>query len=225
MEFAVLPTIHGAAVTAVADDVAVRSGLDGVTVSRGPGLTLSLPGVEKGSAETTAQRVQALVQRERWTKAQLGGVRERTRELLRAAAEAPRSRRAEARMELAQVLLANDLDHEAMSALAFALEEDPHLKDQRSFLLLQGIALLRIGRIEDAKKTLGAMPLAEDPEGILWRASLDAAQKRWPQALTGFRRSMSASRRLSGIPAGRAAAPGRARRRWRCAISSSPTAN
>ncbi len=48
---------------------------------------------------------------------------------------------------------------------------------------------MRMRRLPDAKALLGAPVLAEDPEGILWRASLDAAQKRWAQALTGFRRS------------------------------------
>jgi tetratricopeptide (TPR) repeat protein len=189
VEFAVLPSIHGAAFAALADDVIVRTGVDGVTVSRGAGLTLSLPEAEKNPEESRVQRAQAVIQRDPWTQAQLGSARERARDLLNAAAEAPRSRRAAARMELAQVLLANDLNHEAASTLAFALQEDPGLQNDRPFLLLQGIAALGKGNIKEAKRIFENRVLGPDPEGVLWRASLDAAQRRWPQALTGFRRS------------------------------------
>jgi tetratricopeptide (TPR) repeat protein len=190
VEFAVLPTIQGAAVSAYADDLAVRSGVDGVRISRsGNGLTLSLQDGDKRPDEPTSPKVPPIIQRERWNTAQMGGIRERTRALLHAAAAAPRSMRGAARMELAHALLANDFSHEASSALAFALQEDPALQSQPGFLLLQGVAALRMSRFREAKAALEAGALTEHPEGILWRAALDAAQKRWPQAMVGFRRS------------------------------------
>ncbi|HEY8383095.1 MAG TPA: hypothetical protein VIL09_13185 [Microvirga sp.] len=192
VEFTLLPTIHGVAVAAVADDLVVRSGIDGVTISRGSGLSVSLPGVEREGEPVPVARIEPVIQRDAWTEAQLGSVQDRIRDLLRAAAEAPRLRRGPARLAVAQAYLANDMSHEAASVLAFAGQEDPQLQAERPFLLLQGVAALRSGHLADARRILGAGLLAEDPEGILWRASLDAQQKRWPQALTGFRRAAAA---------------------------------
>jgi tetratricopeptide (TPR) repeat protein len=191
VEFALLPTFHGVAVSAFADDVTVRPSVEGVTISRAAGLSVSLlaPNGERQGERTTASMADYVIQRDPWLTRQLGDVQERYRELLHAAGNAPRSGRAAARMDLAHFLLANQLNHEADSVLAHAVQEDPYLQHQRRFNLLQGVALLRMGRLPEARKALSATALADDPEGILWRASLDALQKRWAPAHVGFRDS------------------------------------
>jgi hypothetical protein len=187
VEFRLLPTAHGVAVLAEADDVIVRPGIDGVSVSRGAGLALSVPGREADPA--AAPPLDPVIVRARWIRDGLGEVRERLRDLTREAAEAPRSGRSAARIELARVMMANGLDHEAGSVLAYAAQEDLTLARHRPFALLAGINAARRNRIAEARKILGAEFLAEDPEAVLWRAVLDARERRWPAALAGLRRS------------------------------------
>jgi hypothetical protein len=188
VEFSLLPTLHGLAVAAVADDLVVRSGVDGATISRGSGLSVSLPAVLRDDAPGAA-KVEPIIQREAWLKARHGDVLERHRALLRRAAEAPRSLRGAVRVEIAELLLANELSPEAASVLAFAAAEDPALSSERPFLLLQSVAAFGSRRLVEARKLLSMPALAEDPEGILWRAALDAEQKQWAAALAGYRRA------------------------------------
>jgi len=189
VEFSLLPTLHGLAVAAAADDIIVRSGVEGATISRGSGLSISLPGVEQTLDPVASPPLDPVIVRGPWLEAQLGSVRDKSRELLRIAADAPRAQRGQARVELARLLLANNLSAEAGSVLDYALAEDPTFATQRPFLLLRAVAALRMRRLQEARKLLGSAVLAEDPEGILWRAVVDAKTKRWPQALAGFRRS------------------------------------
>ncbi len=188
VEFSLLPTLHGLAVSAIAEDVIVRSGIDGATISRGSGLSVTVP--ESGAKlEGGGARPVPVVQREAWVEARLGPVLDRQRELLREAAAAAPSRRNAARIELAKSYLANELYPEASGVLTRAAQDDPTLLGERRFLILQGIANMRMGRLAEAQKNLSAPALAEDPEGLLWRAALDALRRKWAAALTGYRRS------------------------------------
>ncbi|MEJ1938816.1 hypothetical protein WDZ92_52130, partial [Nostoc sp. NIES-2111] len=56
-------------------------------------------------------------------------------------------------------------------------------------MLLTAIANILADRPDEAGKILNSEGMREDPEGILWRAYLDALQQRWQQSLIGFRRS------------------------------------
>lgn len=188
VEFQLLATAHGVAAVARADDVVVRSGVDGVAISRGAGLAVSLPGSGEGAQPGFASGSDPVIMRERWAEEQLGSTLQRRRELMREVADAPRPARSAGRLNLAHFLLANGLDMEASSVLAYAAIEDPMLVQQRPFGLLQGVAAIRLRRPAEARKILSAPTLTDDPEGILWRAVLDAQAGRWSQALTGLRR-------------------------------------
>jgi tetratricopeptide (TPR) repeat protein len=197
VEFSLLPSLHGLAVAAAADDVIVQSGLDGVTITRGRGLTVSMPLHEPNRIDQANAPVEPVIRRDWWQDAQRGSARERSFGLMRAAAEAPPSLRGATRLELARVLLANRLNHEAAGVLDYASREDPKLAEDRALLILSGIAALGKGHSGEARKYLTAPPVAEDPEGILWRAAVDEKERRWPQALAGFRRAMAV---IEGYP-------------------------
>ena len=188
VEFALLPTLHGVAVSVFADDVVVRPAFDGVTIARSGGLSVSLlvPDAGPRVERPPVNPADLVLQRDPWRQAQLGDVLARYRELLHRAAEAPRSERAAARVDLAMFLLANRLDPEAETVLSHAAQEDPLLQHNRRFNLLRGVAALRMGRIAEAEKALASPILAEDAEGVLWRASLDSLRKQWIPALGGF---------------------------------------
>ena len=120
-----------------------------------------------------------MIQRDRWAGDQLGWTLERQRDLMSAVVQAPRAGRSGARMDLARFLMANRLDVEASGVLAVAAAEDPALLRQRQFLLLQGLALLRMNCNAEARRLFATDLVAEDPEAVLWRALLDARAKRW----------------------------------------------
>ena len=184
VEFRLLPSAHGVAVVADAEDLAVRSGWDGVTISREMGLAVTMDDAASGMPDADS-----VLDRERWNRDRLGSVLARQRELSAAVIEAPRSGRSAARIELARFLMANRLDPEAVGVLSAAALDDPTLTRQRQFLLLQAIALARANRAAEARRVLATDVVAEDPEAVLWRAALDARAKRWAAALATFRRA------------------------------------
>lgn len=188
VEFRLLPSAHGVAIVAETDDLVVRTGPEGVTIGRGSGLAVSPTGPAGGVAGGPTSP-EAAIQRERWTHHQAGDVLVRTRELMQAVAQSPRSGQSAARLELARFLVANRLNHEAGGVLAFAVQEDAALARQRPVVLLQAVVAARTHRDSDARRLLTGTGIAEDPEAILWRAVLDGRQGQRSQALAGFRRS------------------------------------
>ena len=189
VEFELLPTAQGVAVLAAADDLLVRPGLDGVTIGRNGGLAVSLQPAGNGEADANAVPPDLAIARDRWLEDGRGDVGERLRERLRAAADAPRSARADARLDYARALMAANLDAEAAIVLGFAVADDPALEKRRGVVLLRGIAAARARRDAEALKWLAGEVVGQDPEAKLWRALLDARAQRWPVALAGFRRA------------------------------------
>ena len=184
VDFEILPSRHGLAVLGGADDLAVRPEIDGVAIGREGGLSASLA-AHKADA-TLAEAGALAIPRESWEQARLGSVRDTLRRLATAAAEAPLAERGPARMALAQADFANGLDPEGLSALEVAAADDPLLAGRRETAILRALALVRLGRSEDARRALAGESLAGDPEAALWRAVAAAAAADWKAAETGF---------------------------------------
>ncbi|HEX2725894.1 MAG TPA: hypothetical protein VHN20_08760, partial [Beijerinckiaceae bacterium] len=188
-EFRLLQSAHGLAIAADADDVYVRFDPDEVTIARPLGLAVSLPKLSPETGLGHGQPSHPVIVREEWLAQRSGDMSERQRELSRKVVEAQAADVSRARIELARFLVAAGLNAEAGGLLSFAVEQDPTLLRQNHVLLLRAIAAAQMHRTAEARKSLSADILAEDPEGILWRAVVDAQDKRWQQALAGFRRS------------------------------------
>jgi hypothetical protein len=188
VDFKALPSAQGLVISPVSDDVSVKSGIDDVVIARDGGLSVSLAPVTMASP-ANGEPAQLVIERDSWSKLKAGNVRERGRELLTAAADAPSRSRAEARLAIARFEVANTLGVEALGTLQVLSGDNPDFARDRAVLLLSAVALLQSNRAEDAAKILQADVIKDDPEAVLWRAYADAKQLRWPQALTGFRRS------------------------------------
>ena len=184
VDFEILPSRHGLAVLAAADDLAVRPEIDGVAIGREGGLSAS-PAARKPDA-TLAEAGTLAVPRDSWEQARLGAVRDTLRRLAAAAAEAPPAERGPARLALAHADFANGLDPEGLSVLEVAAADDPLLASRRETAILRGLALARLGRSEDARRALAGERLAQDPEAALWRAVAAAGAADWKAAETGF---------------------------------------
>ena len=184
VDFEILPSRHGLAVLASADDLAVRPELDGVTISRDGGLAAS---AAARRAETALAEAGALaVEREAWDRARAGNVIETLRGLFAAAAAAPPAERGPARLALARADFANGFVAEGLAVLEAAAAEDPLLAGARDTAILRGLALARLARNEEARKALAAPRLASDPEAALWRAVAAAGLGDWKAAETDF---------------------------------------
>jgi tetratricopeptide (TPR) repeat protein len=184
VDFEILPSRHGIAVLAGADDLAVRPDLDGVTIGREGGLAASVAARKAEAALAEAGTL--AIARAPWEKARAGIVRDTLRGLANAAAAATPSERGPARLALARAYLANGLDPEGLAALEAAAADDPLLAAQRDTAILRGLALVRLGRSPEALKALSVPQLAGDPESALWRAMAAAGSGDWKVAETSF---------------------------------------
>jgi hypothetical protein len=189
VEFRLLQTLHGVVVASQADDVNVVANPEGISIGRAAGLSVSMPSLSSEPEFGPRQPGQLLVNRDEWRANQSGAVLDRYRQFLHAVAAAPRSGISQARVDLARFLLAVGMNEEAAGIIDFAASEDATLLRQTNIVLLRGIAAARAKRFAEARKYLSAAPLLDDAEAILWRAALDAHDRRWQPALIGFRRS------------------------------------
>ncbi len=193
VDFEILPGRQGLAVLAGADDLAVRSDLDGVLIGREGGL----------AASTAPKRPEAVldapgalvVDRAAWEKARLGNVRETLRGLFSDAVFAPAIERGPARMAYARAAIANGFDLEGLAALE-AASDDVLVAENRETMILRGLALVRAGRNAEALKALSVPALAADPEAALWRAAASAGLEDWKTAETGFLKVLPLAERL-----------------------------
>lgn len=193
VDFEILPSRHGLAVLAAADDLAVRPDLDGVLIAREGGLATS--NAPKRPETVLDQAGTSTIDRAAWEKVRLGNVRETLRGLLRDAAMGPVIERGPARMALARASFANGLDVEALTALEAAAADDPLVADMRDTAMLRGIILEHIGRHAEAMKALSVPLLTADPEAALWRAMAAAGLGDWTSAESGFQKVLSLAER------------------------------
>ncbi|WP_155912088.1 tetratricopeptide repeat protein [Methylobacterium sp. 77] len=189
VDFELLPSRQGVAVLAKADDLLVRPDMDGVSVGREGGMSVS--GVAKPAEPALTAVSDLAIERRPWDAARSGDIGENLREQLNAVVEAPRPARGPLRLNLARSMLANGLGVEALGALQVAASEDPVMAGQRELAILTAVANTEMGRYADARKALDSEFLRTDPEARLWKGYLDAKAGRWPAADTAFRDTAS----------------------------------
>ncbi|RDJ27286.1 hypothetical protein DWF00_09960 [Bosea caraganae] len=193
VEFGLLQTAHGIAVSPRADDVVVRANTDQVQIGRAGGLTVTLDLPEQGgvAVEKAPEAGKPLLDPDSWGKQRVANIRERARELLSEVASAGRGRKSEARLALARFYAANKLLSEAAGPLQALLNDDPAMRANREALFLKGVLAVQMHRDQDAVAAFNAGPIKEDAEAGLWRALAEQRLGRAGQALAGFRRGQA----------------------------------
>ncbi|WP_372426539.1 tetratricopeptide repeat protein [Salinarimonas chemoclinalis] len=186
-ELELLPTAHGVAVAAIADDVVVRADLDGVHVGRGAGLSIALPDTDEGGA--TDAPLDLVLDHDDWVEAQRGSAQADQRARLARIVDAPVPERSRERLALARALLAHGLAPEAWGTHRFALAEDPDLASDAKVRLLEGILAAMNRRFDAAEALLTQDEVIDLPEAVLWRAYVDAKRGPAPRAIAGFGRA------------------------------------
>ena len=176
VDLALLPSAQGLAVEPIADDIAVTSDGDIVTIGRPKGLQLSV-----GAAPAAANEVSGLPQPTTrpglvdftgWSKTGSGGFMARYGALQSAAAvevNAGKDAGVAARMGLARFLIGSELSFEAIGVLNMVAKAQPTMLGDAEFRGLRGAAKAMAGRYKEAEADLSAPVVADDAASALWR--------------------------------------------------------
>lgn len=176
-----LPSRHGLAVEAVADDLSVSADGDVVRLARPKGLALSTEGgfrkAESAPLSTPqAAAFPALINFTDWSKLGEGGFNVRYAQLLAAAMEEKakgRTAGVQARLGFARFLLGVGMNYEAIGYLNMMAKQDQTLLATAEFRGLRGAAKAMAGRYKDAVAEFSSPALAMDPSASLWRGYVD----------------------------------------------------
>jgi len=186
VEVTALASAHGLAFERAADGLHVQMVEDGVRLEREYGLALTNESGRIPVVLEVAEEVEAppdFMDFEAWA-APNGRFIARHDELVRAAAYG--NTPAEARMNLARLLVAHELGPEALGMLRMMLIEDPRLLDDKGFRALRGVANVMTGRFKEAETDLAAPLLADAPNAALWRGYVATQFEDWREARRQF---------------------------------------
>jgi tetratricopeptide (TPR) repeat protein len=179
-----LATVQGIALSPISDDLRVIDGKDGVQVTRPGGLVLS-PGADRQLAQQPGG-LGRLFDFASWRGPASETFLEKRSRLERAVAAAPASYRSRPRLALARFYFANLYAPEALGVLEAIDRDDPATAADPSVRLMQGAVHLMDDDVTDAAQELGQQSLSNEPEALLWRASLSAELGDWAVAAHGF---------------------------------------
>ncbi len=193
VDFRALASSHGVAIQPFADDLDAELAADKIILMRPGGLSFSAgdpPGRRTGLFRPAAFDPQL------WGFDRQADFEERRTKLANAAAEAPETKRTAPRLELARFYLARGLYPEAKGVLDVALN-DERPKDDPSGLVMRALAMIMVGRFDDAMRDLSHPIVGDQLEAKVWRALAFARQGKWTEAHKKFRDVETA---ISGLP-------------------------
>jgi hypothetical protein len=185
VEFAALPSRHGIAIQAVADDVSVAIDGNEAVVSRPAGLNVSTAQfvdalrLSNTSSKTPPSEAEAgYLARDVMPIAALGP---KLSKLLIASAKSPDGMSPQ-RMALARRYVANGLGAEALGVLRTITHADKAAEADVSFRVLRALANIQMARYQEALSDLTIESLGSDPHLALWRGIAAAGAREWRDA-------------------------------------------
>jgi tetratricopeptide (TPR) repeat protein len=193
VDLSLLPSAQGLAVEPIADDVAVASDGDIVTIGRPRGLQLSAKAGPVTASDATGlpQPVSrpGLVDFENWSKTGTGGFMARYNALRDAASaevNAGKDTVVTARMGLARFLIGSELSYETIGVLNLIAKAQPAMLTNAEFRGLRGAAKAMSGRYKEAQADLSAPAVVDDAASALWRGYAAAKLGQYNEARQQF---------------------------------------
>lgn len=183
VEFALLETVHGLAIDAKADDLAVELTPQRVLLDRPGGLVLSPDAATRAGLQSGV-----LFSLHDWQENQKGLFADRLGLLMTALANAAPADRANARVEVARFYIARGFYSEAKGILD-GLLGDETTKDNPVVLTLHALASTLAGFPDLALKDVAKLSDDANPDKKLWTAMALARQSKWSQARENFQRA------------------------------------
>ena len=183
VELHTLASAHGIAVQPYADDLKAELSVDKVLLLRPSGLTLSEVAPVKQQKAPQAVTFDTNL----WSIDRDADFNMRQYDLIRAAAEAPFTKRTAHRMDLARFYFSRQLYTEAKAVLDTAIADDRPTADDPSPLVMRAVANIMLGRVDDAIKDLNNPAVGNQNDAQLWRALAYAREGKWASARDAFR--------------------------------------
>lgn len=174
-QFTLLPTSQGVAAVGVADGIGVTTSGNGVEIGRTGGLLLSREALRPGSG------VASVFDFKRWREPDVDFVETR-QSLVTKATEADPSRRAMARFELAQFLMARDHAADSIGVLDLIANDDRLLATDPALRALRGAARVMLEDGQAAAADFADPVLMRDPALAVWRGASAALRDQWTEA-------------------------------------------
>jgi tetratricopeptide (TPR) repeat protein len=184
VEFRALASTHGVVIQPLADDLNTELTVDKIVVGRPTGLSLSA--AVFGSARS-GNLGPVVLDPQLWGFDRQADFTERQSLLVRTAAEAPESKRAPARRDLARFYLARELNAEAKAVLDVALTGERPTAEDVPTLVLRAIANIMLNRNDEALRDLANPLVGNQHDAPLWRALAQGRQGKWADAREGFK--------------------------------------
>jgi len=189
VEFSLLESMQGVAVSTNSDDVRVEAHPDKIVISRPGGLTLS-------AASTASDRSGApggaVFDPAVWAMNQKAKFLPRLDQLMDAASAAPDDKRLAANLALGKFYLARGFYQEAKGALDLALVKPQAQESMQPVLMARAVAEILTGRIDSALKDLNNPAIAGSFDSELWKGLASARQEKWADAREKFKNVESA---------------------------------
>lgn len=186
-EFSIEPTLAGFAVLALDEAVKIQRTPDRLII--GHEIKLNLSNVPADPVDTPRERQPLMLDSRVWLDDTRGEIRAGERALFRAAAEAPKVTRSEARLRLAQFYLANALYPEANAVLDAIVVDDHVTASHKRTIFLRALASAMMGRLVEGARLLREPALGMEAEQKLLQAVIDAKAMRYPMALANFKQA------------------------------------
>jgi tetratricopeptide (TPR) repeat protein len=185
VELRALSSTHGVAIQPLADDLTIELAPDKIILGRPNGLSLSSIGV--GGRRNNSFRP-LMFDPQVWGTDRAALFPEQQAKLAAMAAQAPESKRAVARLDLAKFYLARDMYAEAKGVLNVVIgDTSPNAVEDVSALVLRGVASILMDRPEEGLKDLSNPLIGNQYDAPLWRAFAYARQGRWAEARDTFK--------------------------------------
>lgn len=185
VEFRILASTHGVAIRPLADDVQAECQRDKIVITRPAGLIMS---AGTGLADRSGEDGQGYrpFEPQIWGFEAGSAFRERERELIRTAAEAPETNHVAAQLDLARFYLAQGMVPEAKAVLDVVLSR-PHSKSETAAAhVMRALAQILLGHYNASLEDLGDPAVGDDYDAPLWRSVALAGLGKWASARDGF---------------------------------------
>ena len=180
VEAHILPSIHGVAIQPLADDLELTAGEGVAELTRPGGLTLSRSGGPAAMAGAAMPTSPGFADLAAWR----GG--DDFQQGLGRALHQATSGEGRDLLALARFYLAWELAPEALGAARLARDADTELADSAELRVVNGIAMLMMGRLARAEVLLSGTALNEDTAVQPWRGLVAARRSDWPEARRRF---------------------------------------
>ena len=193
LQFNLLPTAQGLAVSAMADGLAVTYDGDLVHIGRPGGLLLSPRGAGERVAAAGPDNLRPAslptLIGDDWGVTEPVQFQPRYQRLLQALAaeqSSPNHAVSTAHMALARFLVGSQLSYEAIGLLNDAIRRNPRIGNDPEFRGLRGIANVMARRYAEAGADFASPALANDPGAAAWRGLIAVQGGQWDEANRQF---------------------------------------